>query len=159
MIQVDLLWSSFFVTLRAKKSYYDDAPFSNGIMLFFVLQRGFYSYCKNEVFYDCTLCKQILLLLYTKLLLSGILLSCRSIIVQLYLLLPSDRYRQVKSVHHFVLISSHAKSCSRIFLNNLQGCPFVYPGFLWRTIDFNPISLFIYLCTVNALRLIFRRFK
>lgn len=41
-------------------------------MLFFVLQRGFYSYCKNEVFYDCTLCKQILLLLYTKLLLSGI---------------------------------------------------------------------------------------
>ena len=27
---------------------------------------------KNEVFYDCTLCKQILLLLYTKLLLSGI---------------------------------------------------------------------------------------
>ena len=51
---------------------YDDAPFSNGIMLFFVLQRGFYSYCKNEVFYDCTLCKQILLLLYTKLLLSGI---------------------------------------------------------------------------------------
>ena len=48
---------------------------------------------KNEVFYDCTLCKQILLLLYTKLLLSGILLSCRSIIVQLYLLLPSDRYR------------------------------------------------------------------
>ena len=47
-------------------------PFSNGIMLFFVLQRGFYSYCKNEAFYDCTLCKQILLLLYTKLLLSGI---------------------------------------------------------------------------------------
>ena len=41
-------------------------------MLFFVLQRGFYSYCKNEVFYDCTLCKQILLLLYTKLLLFGI---------------------------------------------------------------------------------------
>ena len=27
---------------------------------------------KNEVFYDCTLCKQILLSLYTKLLLSGI---------------------------------------------------------------------------------------
>ena len=27
---------------------------------------------KNEVFYDCTLCKQILLLLYTKLLLAGI---------------------------------------------------------------------------------------
>ena len=81
-----LLWSSFFVTLRAKKSYYDDAPFSNGIMLFFVLQRGFYSYCKNEVFYDCTLCKQILLLLYTKLLLSGIhadrsihFLYCKSI--------------------------------------------------------------------------------
>ena len=35
-------------------------------MLFFVFQRGFYSYCMNEVFYDCTLCKQILLLLYTK---------------------------------------------------------------------------------------------
>ena len=27
----------------------------------------------------------------------------------------------------------------------------MYPGFLRRTIDFNPISLFIYLCTVNAL--------
>ena len=41
---------------------------------------------KNEVFYDCTLCKQILLLLYTKLLLSGIhadrsihFLYCKSI--------------------------------------------------------------------------------
>ena len=81
-----------FCNTKAKKSYYDDALFKWHHAVFRA-SKGFYSYCKNEVFYDCTLCKQILLLLYTKLLLSGILLSCRSIIVQLYLLLPSDRYR------------------------------------------------------------------
>ena len=49
--------------------------------------------------------------------------SWRSIIVQLYRLLPLLRNKYVKSVHHLWLISSAVKFCCNRFGNTLWACP------------------------------------
>ena len=55
------------------------------------------------------------------------------------------RNRYVKSVHHFRLISSAAKSCLSLLSNTLCGFTCSYTGFFGRTIEWSPSSVFIYL--------------
>lgn len=49
----------------------------------------------------------------------------------------------MKSVHHFRLISSAVKFCFSLLSNTLCGFPYSYPGFLGRTTERRPSSVFI----------------
>ncbi len=51
--------------------------------------------------------------------------SCKSMMVQLYRVVPSARYRYVKSVHHLLFDSSTSKLWFSRLVNTLFACPFL----------------------------------
>ena len=52
----------------------------------------------------------------------------------------------MKSVHHLQFALSAVKSCFSRFSNTLWGLPGFAPGFLGRTMERRPISVFMYRC-------------
>lgn len=88
-------------------------------------------------------------LLLRSVILAITLLSCKSIIVQLYRTSLFARNKYVKSVHHLLLISLAVKSWFSLLSNVVWAFPYSYAGFWVLHLILSPV---LYSCTYVLLK-------